>query len=100
MRVEGVECTRSSRPWTMPRGCPKPLERERGGERDNRLQVLRAARANTVVYIGGCDQEHGVIESGFGTYTLFSPVDHAERLCEETRRVTGVLAPLPRDIQP
>ena len=35
---------------------------------------------------GGKPPESGV---------FFSPVDHAERLCEETRRVTGVFAPLP-----
>jgi hypothetical protein len=37
---------------------------EVGGERekDNRLRALRAARAHTVGFIGGCDQEQGKIK--------------------------------------
>ena len=36
---------------------------EIAGERYNRVRALRAPRAHTVGYLGGCDQELGEIES-------------------------------------
>ena len=33
--------------------------------RDNRLRALRATRAHTVGYVGGCDEVQGEIESPF-----------------------------------
>ena len=33
-----------------------------GGERENRLRALHTTRPPTVGYVGGCDQEEGVIK--------------------------------------
>ena len=42
-------------------------------------------------------QEGARVRAVFASFSIIAyvPVDHAERLCEETRRVTGVFAPLP-----
>ena len=63
---------------------PKPVySPERGRERENRLRALRAARPKTLGYIGGCDQEQGVIKSAH-THPLAAgalALELARRLC-------------------
>ena len=47
-------------PWSVVEGGAR--ERAKEGEREKAAIALRATRPHTVGYIGGCDQEQGVVE--------------------------------------